>query len=83
METRIKNLRIDHDLTQRQISEMLNISQVSYSYYEINRRSMPLEILSKLADFYKTSIDYILYKTDEPSPYPTRYKNRLKAQKKN
>ena len=70
METRLKNLREDHDLTQTQISILLNISQVAYSYYELGKRSIPLELLSKLADFYDTSIDYILYRTDEIAPYP-------------
>lgn len=69
MKTRIKDLREDRDLTQKDISKYLNISQVAYSYYEINKRSIPLEILSKLADFYNTSIDYLLYRTDEINPY--------------
>ena len=64
METRIRNLREDNDLTQKQISTYLNVSQVAYSYYELNRRSIPIELLSKLADFYHTSIDYLLYKTE-------------------
>lgn len=72
METRLKSLREDHDLTQKQLSKMLNISQVAYSYYEINKRSIPLEILSSLADYYHTSIDYLLYRTDEPIPYPKK-----------
>ncbi len=70
METRIKNLREDKDLTQKQLSQFLNISQVAYSYYELNKRAIPLELLSKLADFYNTSIDYLLYRTDETLPYP-------------
>ena len=70
METRLKNLREDHDLTQKQISDFLNVSQVAYSYYELNRRVIPIEILAKLSDFYNTSIDYILYKTDIIKPYP-------------
>ena len=69
METRIKSLREDNDLTQKQISEFLNISQVAYSYYEINKRNIPLELLSKLADYYNTSIDYLVYRTDEKKPY--------------
>ena len=69
MKTRIKNLREDYDLTQKEISAFLHISQVAYSYYELNRRSIPLEILSKLADFYNTSIDYLVYRTDEIKPY--------------
>ena len=70
METRIKILREDHDLTQKQLSSLLNISQVAYSYYELEKRSIPLELLSKLADFYETSVDYLLYRTDEYSPDP-------------
>ena len=69
MKTRIKDLREDRDLTQKDISKILNISLVAYSYYELNRRSIPLEILSKLADFYNTSIDYLVYRTDEIKPY--------------
>ena len=65
MNTRIKSLREDHDLTQKQLSSLLNISQVAYSYYELEKRNIPLELLSKLADFYETSIDYLLYRTDE------------------
>lgn len=72
METRIKNLREDNDLTQTQLSNYLNISQVAYSYYELNRRNIPIELLSKLADYYHTSIDYLLYRTDETKPYPKR-----------
>ena len=74
METRIKNLREDHDLTQKQLSQYLNVSQVAYSYYELNRRSIPVEILSRLADYYNTSIDYLLYKTDISAPYPRKQK---------
>lgn len=69
METRIKSLREDNDLTQKQLSKFLNISQVAYSYYELNKRSLPLDLLCKLADFYNTSTDYLLYRTDEITPY--------------
>lgn len=69
METRIKNLREDNDLTQKQLSKILNVSQVAYSYYELNKRSIPLELLCRLADFYNTSIDYLLYRTNESKPY--------------
>ena len=78
MKTRIKNLREDNDLTQKQLSKFLNISQVAYSYYELNKRTIPLELLSKLADFYNTSIDYLLYRTDEILPYPKTTKNDSK-----
>ena len=72
MKTRIKNLKEDNDLTQSEISKLLNISQVAYSYYELNKRNIPLELLSKLADYYNTSIDYLVYRTDEMRPYSKR-----------
>ena len=67
MKTRIRDLREDRDLTQTDISKYLNISQVAYSYYELNKRNIPIETLCKLADFYKVSVDYILYITEEKS----------------
>ena len=72
MKTRLRNLREDNDLTQKDLSKMLNISQVAYSYYELNKRNIPLEILCKLADFYNTSVDYLIYRTDEYMAYPKR-----------
>ena len=70
MRTRIRNLREDNDLTQNELSKYLNISQVAYSYYELGKRTIPLELLSQLADYYNTSIDYLLYRTDIITPYP-------------
>ena len=64
MKTRIKDLREDKDITQQELSKFLNISQVAYSYYELNKRNIPLELLSKLANFYNTSVDYLIYRTD-------------------
>ncbi|MCI9365950.1 MAG: helix-turn-helix transcriptional regulator [Clostridia bacterium] len=69
LKTRIKDLREDNDYNQSQISNFLNISQVAYSYYELGRRSIPLEILCKIADFYQTSVDYLLYRTDVMKSY--------------
>lgn len=82
MKTRIKNLREDNDLTQREISKFLNISQVAYSYYELNKRSIPLELLSQLADFYNTSVDYLLFRTDDTTPYPKVQKKKYTYKKK-
>lgn len=76
MKTRLRNLREDNDLTQKELSKILNISQVAYSYYELNKRSIPLELLSKIADFYNTSVDYLLFRTDIQKPYP---KTQIKA----
>ena len=61
---RIRDLREDSDLTQSQIGEKLNLPQRTYAYYESGERTIPPEILIKLADFYNTSIDYILGRTD-------------------
>ena len=69
MKTRIKDLREDHDLTQKELSKFLNISQVAYSYYELEKREIPLNLLCKLADFYNTSVDYLLYRTNNINPY--------------
>lgn len=66
---RIKNLREDNDLTQAELAKYLNCSQVAYSYYEIGRRDMPIEVLIKLAKFYSCSTDYILGLTDCKSSY--------------
>ena len=69
MKTRIKDLREDNDLTQQDIANFLNITQAAYSYYEKNKRNIPLELLIKLADYYDTSIDYLLYRTDNIKAY--------------
>ncbi len=69
MKTRIKDLREDADITQSEISRYLNISQVAYSYYELGKRNIPLELLCKLADYYNTSVDYLLYRTNQKKPY--------------
>lgn len=69
VKTRIKDLREDNDYNQTQMSKFLNISQVAYSYYELGKRSIPLELLCKIADFYHTSVDYLLYRTDNMKSY--------------
>ena len=64
MRNRLKDLREDNDITQKEIASFLHISQVAYSYYELGRRSIPLEIVIKLADYYNVSLDYIFYRTN-------------------
>lgn len=64
MKTRIRDIREDRDLSQTEISKLLKISQVAYSYYECNKRNISLESLCKLADYYNVSLDYLLYRTD-------------------
>ena len=71
MYKRIRDLREDRDLFQRDLAKYLNCSQVCYSHYEIGKRDIPTEILCKLADFYDTSIDYLLGRTDVKKPYPS------------
>ena len=57
---KIRDLREDNDLSQKEVAKILNISQVAYSYYEIEKRSIPLDLLIKLADYYNVSLDYIV-----------------------
>lgn len=66
---RLRELREDKDLFQKDIAKHLNMSQTGYSQYETETNDIPTEILHKLADYYNTSIDYILYRTDERKPY--------------
>ena len=63
---RIRDLREDHDLTQKQIAQMLGMSQTGYSKYETGENDIPTQVLIKLADFYQTSIDYLLGRTNQP-----------------
>lgn len=67
---RIRNLREDGDYTQSDIAEFLNISQRSYSRYENGERSIPIEILSRIADFHHTSIDFLIGRTNRKNAYP-------------
>lgn len=66
---RIYELREDHDLKQTQIARMLNISQSVYSNYETGQRMIPPDMLSKLADYYQVSVDYLMGRTDDPKGY--------------
>ena len=63
---RVRDLREDRDMKQREMAEYLNCSQQVYSNYELGQRDIPTEILIKLAEFYKVSVDYILGQTDNP-----------------
>ena len=66
---RIRDLREDMDLTQKDIAEYLHVKQNTYSQYENGQRQLPIDFLIALARFYKTSTDYILGLTDEKRPY--------------
>lgn len=62
---RIRDLREDHDLTQAQLAQLLNCSQQTYSAYERGVIGIPLDSLIQLADYYHTSVDYLLGRADE------------------
>lgn len=66
---RLKDIREDKDITQKTLSEYLNIKQNTYSQYETGQRQIPIEILIKLAIYFDTSTDYILGLTDNPEKY--------------
>lgn len=66
---RIKDIREDADVTQRQIAEYLHIKQNTYSQYENGKRQLPVDVLIALARFYGTSTDYLLGLTDVKRPY--------------
>ncbi len=66
---RLKDLREDRDLLQKDIAEILGISQTVYSRYERGAQTIPVMHLIKLADFYKTSTDYLLGRTKISTPY--------------
>ena len=67
---RLKDLREDRDLCQKDVADELNITQTNYSKYELEKINIPIETLRKLAIFFNTSIDYILGMTNEIKPYP-------------
>ena len=67
---RLRDLREDKDMTQKDVAKLLKTSQQNYSLYEIGVRLIPVDRLDMLADFYGTSTDYILGRTNEIKPYP-------------
>lgn len=76
MFNRIRELREDHDMTQKQIAEILNMSQTGYNQYEIGKNDLPTRVLIELAKYYNTSIDYLLELTDEMKPYKRRFSKK-------
>lgn len=68
--SRLRDLREDKDLRQQDIAQYLKCTQVCYSRYELGTRDIPTSILIQLAKFHNTSIDYLLFLTDNPKPYP-------------
>ncbi len=72
MYERIRGLREDADLTQRELAALLGMSQTGYSKYETGENDIPTTTLLWLADYYHTSVDYLLGRTDERRPYPKK-----------
>lgn len=72
MQLRIRDLREDRDLTQKQIADYLLCDQSLYSKYERGERMLPLDYAEKLADYYGVSVDYLLGRTGEKKPYPKK-----------
>lgn len=65
MYRRLRDLREIHNLSQTQVAQVLGMSQTGYSKYETGENDIPTVVLIKLADFYKTSVDYLLGRTDQ------------------
>ena len=73
---RLKDLREDSDLKQKEIAQYLHIKQNTYSQYENGQRQPPIEILIALAKYYETSLDYLVGLTDIRKPYPKNINDR-------
>ena len=72
MRLRIRDLREDIDLKQKEISDYLMCDQSLYSKYERLERPLPLELADKLADYYGVSVDYLIGRTNKKDPYPPK-----------
>ena len=62
---RLRGLREDSDMSQKELAEKLNISQRTLSHYETGKRDIPTEMLIKVADYFNVSVDYLLERTDK------------------
>ena len=71
-ENRLRDLREDRDLKQRDLAELLKVHQTTYSDYELGRLNIPVAALHTLADFYGVSVDYLLGRTGTKTPYPKK-----------
>ena len=67
---RIRDLREDNDMNQAEMAKLLGVSQQTYSRYESHTTEIPLESLIWLAEYYNTSVDYLLGITSRKNPYP-------------
>ena len=71
-ENRLRDLREDKDLKQKDVAELLKVHQTTYSDYELGRLNIPVAAIHTLADFYGVSVDYLLGRTNTKSPYPKK-----------
>lgn len=71
---RIRNLRIDQGLTQKDVASIINVKQNTYCQYETGVLNYPLDVVVKLAEYYNVSVDYLVGLTDQPEPYPRKGK---------
>ena len=67
---RLRDLRDDHDKTQQEIADVLNMPRSVYRRYESGERETPAWVVVKLAEYYHVSTDYLLGRTNDPTPYP-------------
>lgn len=67
---RLRDIREDRDLKQKDLAELLTIHQTTYSDYELGRLNVPVDALNTLADYYGVSVDYLLGRTSRKEPYP-------------
>lgn len=78
---RLKEIREDNDYKQIDVANILKVTQAQYSRYELGINVIPIEKLVLLAELYNTSIDYIIGRTDERSPYPKSILDKNNKQK--
>ena len=71
-QNRLRDVREDRDLKQKDLADLLRVHQTTYSDYELGRLNIPVSALHALADFYGVSIDYLLGRTNEKQPYPKK-----------
>ena len=69
---RLRDLREDRDIPQRDIAALLSVHQTTYSDYELGKLNIPVNVLHTLADYYGVSIDYLLCRTPQKTPYPKK-----------
>lgn len=69
---RLRDLREDRDLKQKDLAKMLQIHQTTYSDYELGKLNIPIAVLHTLADFYGVNVDYLLGRTNQKQPFPKK-----------